>query len=184
LNEKLKKIKENVLTLNNKYVATIKEEEKINGEKNIIKERSKYKADDIKVHDNISNMKEKKLSLNNKGLSLKTDIDILNNKMTTLNNELDIAKKNLEKCLNEKQITAKEAFTKKKQNADLEYKIKSLTNYIEQGGSVPTSVRKVLSNPKLKGLHNTIHPEAFLYKSIVFHKQFDFRALKALFMLF
>jgi len=156
LNEKLKKIKENVLTLNNKYVATIKEEEKINGEKNIIKERSKYKADDIKVHDNISNMKEKKLSLNNKGLSLKTDIDILNNKMTTLNNELDIAKKNLEKCLNEKQITAKEAFTKKKQNADLEYKIKSLTNYIEQGGSVPTSVRKVLSNPKLKGLHNTI----------------------------
>lgn len=36
------------------------------------------------------------------------------------------------------------------------YKIKSLTDYIEQGAGVNINVKRVLSNPKLSGIHNTI----------------------------
>ena len=34
--------------------------------------------------------------------------------------------------------------------------IKYLTDYIEQGGGISQNVKKVLSNPKLSGIHNTI----------------------------
>ena len=43
-----------------------------------------------------------------------------------------------------------------KQETEINYKIKYLTDYIEQGGNTSPNVKKVLSNPKLKGIHNTI----------------------------
>lgn len=43
-----------------------------------------------------------------------------------------------------------------KQKQEISYKIKYLNDYIEQGGASSPSVKKVLSNPKLSGIHNTI----------------------------
>ena len=79
--QELEKINENLTSLQQNLLLLTKEEEKLNGEKNIIKERSKYDAEDVKVHENITNLKEQKLSLNNKLLSIKTDLTILDNKI-------------------------------------------------------------------------------------------------------
>lgn len=79
--QEFEKITTNLTSLQQNLLILTKEEEKLNGEKNIIKERSKYDAEDVKVHENITNLKEQRLSLNNKLLSIKTDLTILDNKI-------------------------------------------------------------------------------------------------------
>ncbi len=152
----LNEINYKIVDLNNKYISLTKEEEKLNGEKNIIKERSKYDSENVKVHENIVNLKEKKLSINNKLLSLRTDKDILENKINDINIKINDCNKKLNVLNSENNKLFNLSNLKRGNASDLDVKIKSLSNYIEQGGNTPISVKKVLSNPKLKGLHNTI----------------------------
>ena len=152
----LNKINELLVELNNKNIELSKQEEKINGEKNIINERSKYNAEDMKVHENITSLTENKLTLNNKLLSLKTDINILSTKLKGKDSEInEINKKLSNKRVSKNNIESQISTLKYKIN-DLEFKIKSLNDYIEQGGGISASVKNVLSNPKLRGVHNII----------------------------
>lgn len=153
--QELEKITTNLTSLQQNLLILTKEEEKLNGEKNIIKERSKYDAEDVKVHENITNLKEQKLSLNNKLLSIKTDLTILDNKIKEVlkdnsnkNNEY-VSLNNTKEDIKNK-ISALENFKLQK-----EYKIKYLNDYIENS-SFPVSIKRLLGNPKLIGIHNTI----------------------------
>lgn len=130
--------------------------EKINGEMNILKERSKYESNDLKVHENITRLKENKYIINNKLLSIKNDLEIITNKLTSLQTTYQEKENSLQDYLTEKTALEQSISTKNKSLTDLEYKIKYLTNYIEQGSSLNPNVKKVLSNPKLTGIHNTI----------------------------
>ena len=154
--DELNKINSDLVELNNKYIALTKEEERINGEKNIIKERSKYDSDDVKVHENIVSLREKKLSLDNKMKSLKSDKDIIDTKINDVNSVIEKLNSDLNKYNNEHGLLIKNINSKKSDIVNMELKIKSLTDYIEQGGNTSVSVKKVLSNPKLKGIHNII----------------------------
>lgn len=153
--QELEKITTNLTSLQQNLLILTKEEEKLNGEKNIIKERSKYDAEDVKVHENITNLKEQKLSLNNKLLSIKTDLTILDNKIKEVlkdnsnkNNEY-VSLNNTKEDIKNK-ISALENLKLQK-----EYKIKYLNDYIENS-SFPVSIKRLLGNPKLIGIHNTI----------------------------
>lgn len=153
--QELEKINENLTSLQQNLLLLTKEEEKLNGEKNIIKERSKYDAEDVKVHENITNLKEQKLSLNNKLLSIKTDLTILDNKIkdnikesSNKNNEY-VSLNNIKEDIKNKISSLENSISQ------TEYKIKYLNDYIENS-SFPMSVKRLLNNPKLKGIHNTI----------------------------
>ena len=153
--QELEKITTNLTSLQQNLLILTKEEEKLNGEKNIIKERSKYDAEDVKVHENITNLKEQKLSLNNKLLSIKTDLTILDNKIKEVlkdnsnkNNEYVSLNNTKEDIKNKISALEKSKFQK-------EYKIKYLNDYIENS-SFPVSIKRLLGNPKLIGIHNTI----------------------------
>lgn len=153
--QELEKITTNLTSLQQNLLILTKEEEKLNGEKNIIKERSKYDAEDVKVHENITNLKEQRLSLNNKLLSIKTDLTILDNKIREVlkdnsnkNNEY-VSLNNTKEDIKNK-ISALENLKLQK-----EYKIKYLNDYIENS-SFPVSIKRLLGNPKLIGIHNTI----------------------------
>ena len=153
--QELEKINENLTTLQQNLLLLTKEEEKLNGEKNIIKERSKYDAEDVKVHENLTNLKEQKLSLNNKLLSLKTDLTILDNKIK--DNIKESSNKNNEyiSLNNTKEDIKNKISSLENSISQAEYKIKYLNDYIENS-SFPMSVKRLLNNPKLKGIHNTI----------------------------
>lgn len=153
--QEFEKITTNLTSLQQNLLILTKEEEKLNGEKNIIKERSKYDAEDVKVHENITNLKEQRLSLNNKLLSIKTDLTILDNKIKEVlkdnsnkNNEY-VSLNNTKEDIKNK-ISALENLKLQK-----EYKIKYLNDYIENS-SFPVSIKRLLGNPKLIGIHNTI----------------------------
>ncbi|MGN0992489.1 MAG: AAA family ATPase [Bacilli bacterium] len=152
----LNKTNEKIAILNKDYIELTKELERLNGEKNILNERSKYQSKDIKVHENITNLKEKSLSINNELLSLKNDIELINSNETKFLNELKIIYENLKEKEQEKTSCQNEISLKSKKLAEISYKIKYLTDYIEQGGGTNQNVKKVLSNPKLKGIHSTI----------------------------
>ncbi len=153
--QELEKINENLASLQQNLLLLTKEEEKLNGEKNIIKERSKYDAEDVKVHENITNLKEQKLSLNNKLLSIKTDLTILDNKIK--DNIKESSNKNNEyvSLNNTKEEIKNKISSLENSISQTEYKIKYLNDYIENS-SFPMSVKRLLNNPKLKGIHNTI----------------------------
>ena len=152
----LLKLNSEISILNEKYISLTKELERLNGEKNIVNERSKYESTDIKVHENITNLKEKTLILETEIKSLEDSLSIINDKQKELDKELEsINDTHFDKLSKVKQLEL-EISEKSKKIIETQYKIKSLTDYIEQGGGASVSVKKVLSNLSLTGVHNTI----------------------------
>ncbi len=154
--ELLDKYNVSFVDLNNKLFSLVKEEEKLNGEKNIIRERSKYDSEDSKVHDNIANLKEEKLQLNNRLLSVKTDIGILDKKLEELNDFISSINEKIRVASLKRNDLEKDVYLKNKRVNEISYRINSLNDYIEQGGNISSNAKRVLSNPKLKGVHNVI----------------------------
>ena len=153
--QELEKITTNLTSLQQNLLILTKEEEKLNGEKNIIKERSKYDAEDVKVHENITNLKEQKLSLNNKLLSIKTDLTILDNKIKEVLKDNSNKNNEYVSLNNTKEDIKNKISALENSRLQKEYKIKYLNDYIENS-SFPVSIKRLLSNPKLIGIHNTI----------------------------
>ncbi len=154
--ELLEEYNSELVNLNNKLFSLVKEEERLNGEKNIIRERSKYDSEDSKVYNNIANLKEEELIINNKLISLKTDIGILDNKLSSLDDEIKLLSSEIKDISIKRSKLESDVYSKNKRVNDIEYKIKYLNDYIEQGGSISSNAKRVLSNPKLKGVHNVI----------------------------
>ena len=154
--QELIKTNEKIASLNKEYIELTKELERLNGEKNILSERSKYESNDLKVHENITNLKEKSLLLKNEITSQTNDIKQLTSLKTNTINEKNSIQKTLETITKEKRKIEENISQNTKQETEINYKIKYLTDYIEQGGNTSPNVKKVLSNPKLKGIHNTI----------------------------
>lgn len=156
LKNNLLKIETTIKELNNKLLTLTKEEEKINGEKNILKERQKYDASNSKVHENISALKEEKLKKENIIHLDKIDLD-------TLQNELDIVKSeinNLTLLSNTSKKEYQDSFNeyneKIKLLADIEHKIGIIEDYINNGGTINNSIKSILNNPRLRGIHQTL----------------------------
>lgn len=157
-NEKVKllKIEKEINDLNQRLLELTKQEEKINGEKKIIQERSKYDASDNRVHENITLLKENELKTKN-------DIELLNNEIEIDKNEQNLYQEDIRKIESEISINNQKYDTsfreqnfKKKENYDLDNKISVLTNYIENGGNIPPSIKGIINNPRLNGIHDII----------------------------
>lgn len=88
----IKKAKEELsLKINNlqqELLSLTKEEERLNGEKNILKERSKYDKEDGRVLENALYLKEQRLKLKNSITAYETDLSILDGKITAMNDEI------------------------------------------------------------------------------------------------
>ena len=151
----LAKIEEELKSSNQKLLELTKEEERLNGEKKILKERSKYDASDVRVHENISFLNEEKLKLENKIYLNKKDIDDLNNEIEKLTKALNQGMLNLDNNRNNLTSLFNELNNKKIELSDISHKIDITTDYINSGGAI-NSIKAVLSNPKLRGIHQIL----------------------------
>ena len=152
----LLRIEKELTELNQKLLEFTKKEEVLNGEKKIIQERSKYDAKDNRIHDNITLLKENELKTEN-------DIKILEEEINELRNDFSKYQANirdLDQEINQLNITYdnyfKEQNFKKKDNYDLDNKISTLNNFIENGGNLPTAIKSIMNHPKLNGIHDVI----------------------------
>lgn len=160
---KIETIKNNISKLNSELYLKQQElvkvsanAEKLSGEKAMISERSKYNSEDVKLHDNIISLKEKILKIESQISALNKEIESekSNNKVIgeKLNNteiklsEIEKNKENLNSKLNQKlrEITAQK------------HRRELLMNSLENNSSLPYSVKNVLNNPKLTGIHGVL----------------------------
>ena len=160
---KIEAIKNNISKLNSELYLKQQElvkvsanAEKLSGEKAMISERSKYNSEDVKLHDNIISLKEKILKIESQISALNKEIESekSNNKIIgeKLNNteiklsEIEKNKENLNSKLNQKlrEITAQK------------HRKELLINSLENNSSLPYSVKNVLNNPKLTGIHGVL----------------------------
>ena len=148
-NEKIKKYQSELLNL----TALV---EKINGEKSIILERKKYEVADSKLHTNILNLKEECLKLENEINNLENEIKFLNKKIDDTNNHINEYDKRINESKNKKEALNKKLTDNIRFKNSLENKIFSLRESIENNSLLPQSVKSILNNPKLNGIHNIV----------------------------
>ena len=156
LKNNLSKIELTIKELNNRLLSLTKEEEKINGEKNILKERQKYDASNSKVHENISSLKEEKLKKENIIHLDKIDLDTLQNELESIKSEINNLTLLSNTYKKEYQDSFNEYNEKTKLLADIDHKIGIIEDYINNGGTINNSIKAILNNPRLRGIHQTL----------------------------
>lgn len=156
LKNNLSKIELTIKELNNRLLSLTKEEEKINGEKNILKERQKYDASNSKVHENISSLKEEKLKKENIIHLDKIDLDTLQNELESIKSEINNLTLLSNASKKEYQDSFNEYNEKTKLLADIDHKIGIIEDYINNGGTINNSIKAILNNPRLRGIHQTL----------------------------
>lgn len=150
------KLENKIKEKQNELLNVTAEVEKINGQKQIILERKKYQVDDIKLHNNILELKENLLKIDTEINSVNNEIKLFNEELGQCNSKL-MEEENILKQIKEQKNNIQILLTNKlKENNYNQNKIETLKQNIENNGTLPYSVRNILSNPKLKGIHNVI----------------------------
>ncbi len=149
LEEKIKIKNKELLDITSKVLKT-------ESQKQIILERQKYNVSDTKLHNNLLDLKEKEKKLEN-------DQNILDNEFINIDKEIE--QKNIKlkelndlltKTKNNKLNIENELSKDNKLELINNNKIENLKEQIENNSLLPTPVKSILSNPKLKGIHNVI----------------------------
>lgn len=147
---------DNLLTVNsNKLLDLTKKLEQTDGEINLLKERRKYANGDLEK-EKLSNLNEVILSKKNEVNTLRDKTFIYDKKIKDYESEID---KNKNKYNDIKNKLFKENNQVNENNrviTDLNYKINYLEELINNGGSLPNSVKNLLHNPLFNGVHGTI----------------------------
>ena len=128
----------------------------LNSEKQITLERQKYEVDNKRIDDNLLKLKEQELSL-------KKNIDVATRDVADIEASISEERKKGEDVkdkllvLKVKRSNANNSLMDANKRAFLlQNKIYILENNITNAENTPVSVRNILNNPRLYGIHNTI----------------------------
>ena len=130
--------------------------EKINSQKEIILERKKYEVDNVKLHNQVIELKEQELKLQNDIEALKLNISNLVNNYNNLNTNKESLDKEIISITTKKNKKELDLTNELRNQNILNTKINNLKESIENSNTLPSSVRNILNNPKLKGIHSNI----------------------------
>jgi len=139
---------------NQELLRLTKEVEKLNGEKRILKERSKLSRDDEKVHAQLISLNETKLDLENQVFKLEKELETENYEETNLDNKVKESQEALIAWNKRRENHLREYNTKSREYLEIKSKIQILENNIESLGGAPSSVKAVLNNPRLRGIES------------------------------
>ena len=156
LKEKANNLSHDLSKLNQALLKETTELEKIRYKKKLLQERSKYDASSDMVHENIRVLTEKKLKEENEILLLEKNIETLKEEYEVLLKTKRKKEEELNRISKSKEGNLREFNTKNKERYNLEVKIENTKERIDSGASYSYSVRSVLSNPKLRGIYDTI----------------------------
>lgn len=150
----INKLEQDIALAQQKLLETTKKVEKLNGEKLLITERQKYQVEDIKLHDNLLALKEKKLNMENELSKMELEISSLEKDFEKVSDTLSQRLEKLGKIKQEKKKIDDSISSAIRNNSYLDLKIDELNESIEQNSFLPLATRKVLGNTKLKGIHD------------------------------
>ena len=119
-------------------------------------ERQKYEVSDLKLHDNIINLKEEQLTLKNIGSKIENEIKLNQLEFDTINDKGQKIEREINNINDHKRKLEIELANKLREKQYLQNNIEYLKDKIEHNSSLPTAVVKVLNSPKLRGIHNAL----------------------------
>jgi len=145
------------ISVNNKKLLNLTEEiSMLSSEKRITIERTKYEYSDDKLKSNLINLKEEELNLIKEIEVSNNEIDVLNNNIKNkkdITNSSDVELKNI---LSKRTIYTNDLNSLIKEKFSIENRIDILEANILNNEKLPSSVKNILNNPRLKGINNTI----------------------------
>lgn len=152
---KLSKLDKKIEEANKELLELTTNASKLNAERQIITERQKYNVSDTKLHNNMLELKERKLSLEND--VAKIDLEIKNklDEINKVRQNLDKQNQKLNEVKNNKTTLDNNLSSALRNLSYLNLKIEQLNESINENSLLPYAVRQVLSNPKLK-VHNAL----------------------------
>lgn len=139
-----------------KLLELIQKTEELNSQKKIILERKKYQVDNQKLHDNIISLKEKEFKLKNEITSIIKEIENNENKIKITNEKKQHLEEEIKQTKTKKQKAQDNLSNIVKNNIILKQKINTQQENIENNSTLPISVRNILNNIKLTGIHNVL----------------------------
>ena len=158
INEKddLKKIEEEINDKRNILLNKVRELESVKKDIDLLLERNKYLNKSSDIDDKIFNLKDNINKLKNEYSSLNNDNIINIKKKDNINEELNKNISNLN-IIKDKEFKLTNNLNKYSiEENRLKYKIEHLENNINNNGSLPSSIKQILSNPLFTGIHNVI----------------------------
>lgn len=155
-NNKLEKLEKDLSNINKTLLEVTEEVEKLNGERNLLKERSNNNKDDEEIANKLRLLLDEKGNIERNIELINTDINSITNNLENINNNLNELKDNIDRLSKEKRMEQNEYTTLDRNIINLKHKIESLSIEIDNGGSIPNSVRSILNSNTLTGIHNTI----------------------------
>ena len=147
-------LEKNITSLNNKLVILTQEEEELNGKRIIIKERSKYDATDLKVHENISYLRETSLKLSSELTLIMKELENLQEEMNASRNSFVSLNNTLVDLKNKKDNLLREYNNKNKDYLENKNRINIIKDNLENNGTINNNVKRILNNPRLNGVHD------------------------------
>ena len=150
------KKEEELYNMQNELTKISEEAKSLLGKKDLIAERQKYSAEDSRVHENLVSIKESILKKENEIFTSNASLEALNQKInlcTIKINEKEEEFINIRKLHDDNE---KYLIKQNRLENETKYKIEMLRNAIDNNSNLPYSVKNVLDNPKLTGIHGVI----------------------------
>ena len=124
----------------------------IESQKQIVFERTKYEVDDLKLHDNLVNLKEEDYKLDNLITKLEKELNNKTKQLNIIKEKIDVLTKDFNILRDNKRKTEIQLANKLREEQYLKIKIEQLKNSIDNNSKMPLAVAKVLNNKKLNGI--------------------------------
>ncbi len=150
------KMDTDIETTNNKLIELSKIIADLQSKKQITIERQKYEVDNDKLQNNILSLKEEVLNLTNSVKSLEEDINEIKKDLETKQLKLIETNKILVENKNKRNELNNKVFLANKDIMNLTNKIDILTENINNDSRLPFSVKSVINNIRLKGVHGVL----------------------------
>ena len=153
---RLTKLEEEKNKLQRELLIVTEEKEKIDGERNLLKEQSKTTKEENEIKEEIRQNLEKREKITSELSTLEENVKILLSTLSEKDQESMNMERELQNIKLKRNILNNDYNSHSGEIISLTHKLDSIRNEIEQNGDLPTSVRKVLSNHSLTGIHDTI----------------------------
>lgn len=155
-NNKLLKLENERAKLNKELLEVTAEKERLDGERNLLREKNKNNDSSDKVKEDLRELINEKEKLTGNISIIEEDIKGINNELINNDNRLTDIERELQNAKLKQNMLNNDYSTHNQELIATSHKIENLKIEIDQNGDMPNSVRKVLKNNDLSGIHNTI----------------------------
>lgn len=155
-NNKLDKLEQEQTKLSQDLLLITEEVEKINGEKNLLKERSKTTKEENQIKEEMRTILDQKSKTEGRLTTLKEHLKLLINDSNKTEQRTIALEEKMKEIKTKKNMLTNTYSKQEQELISLKHKISSLNLEIEQGKDMPNSVRSILKDNTLSGIYNTI----------------------------